>query len=76
MDNPTILPALWTVEELAQYLDVGHSYVYKLTSEHRIRFVRIGRTVRFRPEDVAAWLDAETNHRVEPKCHVRPRRVV
>ena len=75
MNNSPALPTLWTVDELAQYLGTGHHYVYKLTSERRIRFVRVGKTVRFRPEDVVAWLDAETKDRVEPKRQGRPRRV-
>jgi excisionase family DNA binding protein len=75
MEDSTALPTLWTVQELAQYLGTGTRYVYRLTSEHRIRSVRVGRTVRFRPEDVAAWLDAQTRNRVEPKRQGRPRRV-
>jgi len=75
MEDSPALPLLWTVQELAQYLGTGTRYVYRLTSERRIRSVRVGKTVRFRPEDVAAWLDAETRDRVEPKRQGRPRRV-
>lgn len=32
------------------------------------RFVRIGRSVRYRPEDVEAWLDAQV---VDPKAGPR-----
>jgi len=59
-DDKTELPELWGVDELAAYLGVTKHFVYRLTSEHRIRFVRVGKTVRFRPSDVEAWLDAET----------------
>jgi len=75
MEDSAALPTLWTVQELAEYLGVGPRFVYRLTSERRIRSVRVGRTVRFRPEDVTAWLDAETKDRVEPKRQGRPRRV-
>lgn len=51
---------LWDIDRLANYLGVGKRFVYRLTSEKRIRFVRIGGALRFRPEDVAAYLDAET----------------
>jgi len=51
---------LWGVDDLAAHLGVTKHFVYRLTSEHRIRFVRVGKTVRFRPSDVEAWLDAET----------------
>ena len=59
---PTHPPApaeLWGVDELAAYLGVTEHFVYRLTKQHRIRFVRVGRTARFRPADVAAWLQAE-----------------
>ena len=58
-DDSSELPELWDVERLAGYLDVSKHYVYRLTSEHRIRFVRVGKCLRFRPEDVAAWLESQ-----------------
>jgi len=58
-DDSTGLPELWDAERLAGYLGVTKHYVYRLTSEHRIRFVRVGKCLRFRPEDVAVWLDAQ-----------------
>ena len=53
------LSELWDAQRLAEYLGVTKHYVYRLTSEHRIRFVRVGKCLRFRPDDVAAWLDAQ-----------------
>ncbi|MDA8269185.1 MAG: helix-turn-helix domain-containing protein [Actinomycetota bacterium] len=58
-DDSTGLPELWDAERLAGYLGVTKHYVYRLTSEHRIRFVRVGKCLRFRPEDVAVWLDSQ-----------------
>ena len=58
-DDSAGLPELWDAERLAGYLGVTKHYVYRLTSEHRIRLVRVGKCLRFRPEDVAAWLDAQ-----------------
>jgi len=52
--TPSQLPDLWTVDQLADYLGFPKSYVYRLTHERRIRFVRVGKTVRFRPDDVEA----------------------
>jgi len=66
-DDQTGLPELLGVEGLAAYLGVTKHYVYRLTSEHRIRFVRVGKTVRFRRADVAAWLDAETVEAAGPE---------
>lgn len=53
------IPELWGVDELAAHLGITKHFVYRLTKQHRIRFVRVGKTVRFRPVDVAAWLEAE-----------------
>lgn len=74
MDTTTPLPDLWTVTQLAGYLGVAPSFVYRLTHEHRIRFLRVAKTVRFRPEDVAAWLESATVEPAEPKRRGRPRR--
>jgi excisionase family DNA binding protein len=66
-DDQRELPELWGVDELAAYLVVTRHYVFRLTSEHRIRFVRVGKTVRFRRADVAAWMDAETVEAAGPE---------
>ena len=69
------LPELLGVGDLASYLRVTPHFVYRLTREHRIRFVRVGKELRFRRSDVVAWLDAEsippTSSHEEPP---RPRR--
>jgi excisionase family DNA binding protein len=61
-DDQIEMPELWGVDELAlaAYLGVGKAFVYTLTSQRRIRFVRVGKTVRFRRADVLAWLESET----------------
>ena len=69
------LPELWNIDRLAEYLGASKSFVYRLTREHRIRFLKVGKELRFRPEDVAAYLEAElvpaATSAAEP---VRPRR--
>ncbi len=59
-DDAVVLSELWDTERLAGYLGVNKHYVYRLTSEHRIGFVRVGKGLRFRPVDVAAWLESQT----------------
>ena len=54
------LPELWDVDRVCAYLHCSKHLVYRLTRERRIRFVRVGKELRFRPDDVAAWLEAET----------------
>ncbi|MHB1488192.1 MAG: excisionase family DNA-binding protein [Acidimicrobiales bacterium] len=57
-DSPE-LPELWDIDRLVAYLGTSKHLVYRLTHEHRIRFLRVGKELRFRPEDVAAWLAAQ-----------------
>jgi excisionase family DNA binding protein len=59
-DDAVVLSELWDTERLAGYLGVNKHYVYRLTCEHRIGFVRVGKGLRFRPVDVAAWLESQT----------------
>ncbi|MGC8627268.1 MAG: helix-turn-helix domain-containing protein, partial [Acidimicrobiales bacterium] len=46
------LPELLGVDDLAAYLKVSHHFVYRLTREHKIRFVRVGKELRFQRSDV------------------------
>jgi excisionase family DNA binding protein len=50
-------PGLWTMTETAQWLSVPERMVRRLVAERRIPFVKVGRYVRFRPQDVQAWRD-------------------
>jgi len=54
---------LLTVEEVAELLKVPMSWVYQHTrrrSQERIPFVKIGRYVRFREEDVRTYIQHRT----------------
>jgi excisionase family DNA binding protein len=50
------LPHLLTVEELADHLGVTVRHVRRLIAERRISFLKVGRLVRFDPDDVTNWL--------------------
>ena len=54
------LPELWNIDRLAAYLGAPKAFVYRLTRERRIRFLKVGKELRFRPEDVAAYLESES----------------
>jgi excisionase family DNA binding protein len=58
-DDSSALPELWDVDRLVTCLGTSKHLVYLLTHEHRIRFLRVGKELRFRPEDVAAWLESQ-----------------
>ena len=50
---------LWTPPITAEQLGISLAHLYRLASEHRIPFVRLGGALRFDPVDVRAWLDAK-----------------
>jgi excisionase family DNA binding protein len=75
MEDTTALPELWDLARLAAYLGTGHRFVYRLTEQHRIRFVRVGGRLRFDPADVAEYLRREAEEpQAEPGGRSRPGR--
>jgi excisionase family DNA binding protein len=59
---PTEIESLWDVQELSDKLRVKPSTVYSWVQLGYIPHVRLGSCVRFRPTDVAAWV----NQHVQP----------
>jgi excisionase family DNA binding protein len=51
------LPALLSVEQLADYLAKRPAAVRALAHKGEIAFIRCGRAIRFREDDVAAFLE-------------------
>lgn len=58
----SIYRKLLTRQQAAQYLDVtaGTLAVWASTRRYDLPFVKIGRNVRYRPEDLDRWLEART----------------
>jgi excisionase family DNA binding protein len=56
-------PALLDVAAMATWLSVEVVFIRRLVAEHRIPFVKIGKFVRFDPDEVALWINAQ---RVNP----------
>lgn len=57
---------LWTPEELAEYLGVTMHCVYAWSSRGGgPKVVRVGARLRYRPDDVEAWLDRVTDSHEE-----------
>jgi excisionase family DNA binding protein len=50
---------LWTAEDVAAYLRVSLSMVYKLRRQGSLRSAAIGKLFRFDPEDVRAYARGE-----------------
>ena len=49
---------LLTVPEACRYLSISRATLYRLMDAGNIRRVRIGGSVRFRPDDLDAFIDA------------------
>lgn len=47
---------VWSVDDVARELKLSRSHIYKLISEDKIPFAKVGRLVRFYPERVYEWL--------------------
>jgi excisionase family DNA binding protein len=58
---------LLDVTQVARRLNVGKRFVYRLISEGRIKNVKVGRYVRFHPEDVQAFVDAGARPLLNPE---------
>jgi excisionase family DNA binding protein len=56
--TPTTTRPLLTVDGLADHLRIGRSTVYRLIREGEIHPIHVGKRLRFRPEDVDAYLEA------------------
>jgi excisionase family DNA binding protein len=50
---------LLTPDDVAELLQVNKSWVYEAARDGRIPHVRLGRYVRFEPEEIEAWLKTQ-----------------
>lgn len=55
------MPSLWTVGEVAAFLNVRPLRIYELVQARHIPFSKIGpRQLRFDPAAIRQWLDARS----------------
>lgn len=59
MSKPEHEQLLWTPEQVAERLQLSRSHIYRLCQQHRMPFLRVGNSLRFRPAEVNAWLDSK-----------------
>jgi excisionase family DNA binding protein len=50
-----------TIDDLAEYLQISKSTLYKLAQESKIPGQKVGRHWRFRKETIDRWLDRDEN---------------
>jgi excisionase family DNA binding protein len=51
---------LWNVKEVADYLSISISMVYKLVSNFELQSIRVGGCIRFSPEVVEGFIRNNT----------------
>jgi excisionase family DNA binding protein len=55
----TVHDAVLTIDELAVYLKIAKSTLYKLAQEGKLPGQKVGRHWRFRKETIDRWLDEQ-----------------
>lgn len=62
MHTPSLPRELWTPTETAAVLGLSPRTLatWRSTGRHALPYVKVGRLVRYRAQDVAAWLQART----------------
>ncbi len=56
---PTTQPLLWRASEAAQALTISESKLWKMVKAAEIPVVRMGRSVRFDPVEIQAWISRQ-----------------
>jgi excisionase family DNA binding protein len=65
---------LWDVRQVAAYLQIPVSSIYKMTARHpttRIPHIRIGGKLRFRQADIDRWLELLTTSNIPALTKLR-----
>jgi len=57
----TATEALWRVTEVANYLRLTPETVRMMARQSKIPSIKMGRSYRFRSEDIRAWLESHIN---------------
>ena len=60
---------LWDITEVAERLGITERFVRRLVAERRIPYIKVGRFVRFDPDDLADWIRAA---RIPPRPLSQP----
>jgi excisionase family DNA binding protein len=68
---------LWNVKQVAEYLSISISMVYKLADNFELQSIRVGGCVRFSPEAVEGFIRNNTkktdnNLKNPPKSYFDP----
>ena len=62
MKNDLATPRWWTIDEAAGYLNMSVAFLRKRVRQRAVPFRRVGsKALRFRQQDLDAWLDANNS---------------
>ena len=64
IDSSERLPRLLSIDVLADHLGVTERFVRRLVEDNRVPYLKVGKFVRFDPDDINAWL---ANTRIEKR---------
>ncbi len=51
------METIYTVPEVAEYLKISKSKLYTMVRKNQIPYIRIGKNVRIKEEDLIEWLE-------------------
>ncbi|WP_207433262.1 helix-turn-helix domain-containing protein [Sabulibacter ruber] len=54
-------PKLLTIEQTAEYLSLAKTSMYGLTSSNSVPFMKVGKKLYFKEEDLAKWVESSRN---------------
>jgi excisionase family DNA binding protein len=54
---------LWTIDDMADFCSVKPSVVKYWVHNNAVPFIKLGKQIRFNPEDIRNWVLDKHNHR-------------
>jgi excisionase family DNA binding protein len=68
-ENHVIANGFWDIADLSSYLKVKVKTIYAMTSD--IPHYRVGKLIRFRKQEIDAWLESKRGNVQDIKIHTR-----
>ena len=56
MTEPSTIPQLVTIDQLAERLGITVRHVRRLVAEKPVPYLKVGKLVRFDPDEIVQWL--------------------
>lgn len=68
-DPDTLTPRLITFPEAAKFFSVSERHLRNLVARGEIPCCRLGRSIRFSPAQITAWIDSQAALRTDTALH-------